>query len=168
MPYTTTPPGMTVIREVAILSVDVVNHAATAMGRVENNAAGILNPQNHYLLDTSYYVGATQVQPQVGEQWQIQKINGQWRLHSRIPFNDPNATVFPTQGQHIVGSGNGPVELQGSVINANAPLAVSAYTTTNLPDASSYAAGTHVFDTTLSKPVWSNGTAWVDATGTPI
>lgn len=27
--------------------------------------------------------------------------------------------------------------------------------------------GTEFFDTTLGKPVWSDGTAWVDSTGTP-
>ena len=29
------------------------------------------------------------------------------------------------------------------------------------------AIGTQYFDTTINKPIWYNGSAWVDATGTP-
>lgn len=29
-------------------------------------------------------------------------------------------------------------------------------------------AGARVFDLGLGKPIWSNGTVWVDATGTPV
>lgn len=168
MPYTANPPGTTLTREVAILSVDAVNNSATGMGRVENNAVGIANPLNQYFIDTSYYVGATQVTPTVGDQWYIQKIQGHWRLHSRISFNDPNQTIVPTQGQHIVGSGQGPVELSAGpndTINASSPLAIASYTTLTLPSASSVPAGTHVYDTTRGLPVWSNGTYWHDAVG---
>jgi hypothetical protein len=40
------------------------------------------------------------------------------------------------------------------------------YTTALRPAASSVAAGTMVYDSTLGKPVWSTGAAWNDATGT--
>lgn len=38
--------------------------------------------------------------------------------------------------------------------------------TTNRPVLSANNPGAMYFDTTLGKPVWWNGTAWVDATGT--
>ena len=41
-------------------------------------------------------------------------------------------------------------------------------TTAGRPSASATGAGTTLFDTTLGRPVWSNGTAWVDATGTIV
>lgn len=161
MGYTQNAPTARITRQVAITMVDVVGHGAQGTG-----------DQATYYIDTSYYVGSVQVTPALGEQWVIQQINGQWRLDHRIPFNDPNqAAVTPTQGQHVVGSGQGPVELnagQSSTVNANSPLSVASYTTATLPDPASVPAGTHVYDTDLGKPVWSNGTAWTDATGTVI
>lgn len=157
--YTRTAPHSQTTRQVTIQSVDVANHSAgtaTAWGNV-------------VYVDTSYYVGATQVTPTVGEQWQIQKLNGDWRLMHRLPFNDPNQTgVVPTQGQHVVGSGQGPVELQGSTVNVAGPLVIQSYTTAALPDADSLPAGAHVYNTTLGKPVWTNGSVWIDSAGTPI
>jgi hypothetical protein len=45
-------------------------------------------------------------------------------------------------------------------------LQLSSYATASRPAASNSGAGACIFDTTLGKPIWSNGTAWVDATGT--
>jgi hypothetical protein len=157
--YTRTPPGNLTTRQVAITSVDVVNHGAMGSSGTSINIP----------IDTSYYVGATQVTPTIGDQWTIQKLNGDWRLVHRLPFNDPNqASVTPTQGQHVVGSGQGPVELQGSVVNVNAPLAIQPVPTTGRPVASSVAPGTQVYDTNLSLPIWSNGTVWHDAVGNVV
>jgi hypothetical protein len=56
--------------------------------------------------------------------------------------------------------------------NANLPFVIDAtvkakaYTTANLPAAAT--AGAQAYNATLGKPVWSNGTAWTDATGTAI
>ena len=36
------------------------------------------------------------------------------------------------------------------------------------PSAATAKAGAMIFDSTLGKPLWSNGSAWVDATGTPV
>lgn len=155
--YTRNSPTSRPTRAVAIQSIDVINQGATA-----------INSNGTYYVDLSYYVGAVGVTPTIGDQWMIQQINGQWRLDHRLPFNDPNLNITPTQGQHIVGSGQGPVELSGTRVNVLAPLTVQSYTTTTLPDAASVPAGTHVYDSTLGKPVWSNGTAWTDASGTPI
>ena len=38
----------------------------------------------------------------------------------------------------------------------------------DLPNGEYYYTGCRYFDTTLSKPIWWNGTDWVDATGTPV
>lgn len=46
-----------------------------------------------------------------------------------------------------------------------AGVAFAVYTTALRPAATSVAAGTPIFDLTLKKPLWSTGTAWVDATG---
>lgn len=157
--YTRSAPGTQITRQVAITSVDVVNHAAV----------GLTRTLNYINIDTSYYVGAVQVTPTVGDQWVITKIDGQWRLDHRIPFNDPNQTsTIPTQGQHIVGSGQGPVELQGTTINVNAPMATQAVPTTGRPSPTSVAAGTQIYDATLGKPIWSNGSAWHDASGASV
>jgi len=156
MAYTNTPPTSQVTRQVAITSVDAVNQGAH----------GVSNVGTLLYVDTSYYVGAVSVTPSVGDQWVVKLINGQWRLDHRIPFNDPNqAAVIPTQGQHIVGSGQGPIELQGTQINVAGPLSVASYSSSALPPASTVPAGTHVYDTTLGKPVWSNGTNWTDSGG---
>lgn len=161
MGYTTNAPTARVTRQVAITSVDVVGHGATGTG-----------DHGDYYVDTSYYVGAAQVTPALGEQWVIQNINGQWRLDHRIPFNDPNqAAVVPTSGQHVIGSGQGPVEVNAgpnSTVNVNSPLSVVAYTTANRPAANSVPPGTHIWDSTLGKPIWSNGADWTDATGTAV
>lgn len=41
-------------------------------------------------------------------------------------------------------------------------------TTTNRPTAASVGAGAMAFDTTLNKPIWSTGSAWVDASGATV
>lgn len=43
---------------------------------------------------------------------------------------------------------------------------VVAYTTELRPTVS--VVGTQIFDTTIGKPIWWNGTAWVDAAGTTV
>lgn len=45
---------------------------------------------------------------------------------------------------------------------------VGAVATGSRPAASTAGAGAHMFDSTLGKPIWSNGTNWVDATGTVV
>jgi hypothetical protein len=155
--YTRTPPNQLKIQHVWIDSVDVVNHSAHGHSLT---ATGIY-------INTGYYVGAVQVTPNVGDQWVIQKIAGEYRLLHRIPFNDPNqAAVIPTQGQHVVGSGQGPIELQATQINAGAPFVIKTTTTALRP--TDIPAGTQVYDTTLSKPVFFDGTTWRDAMGNVV
>ena len=146
------------VAPVAITSVDVVNQQAGGLTRHETTV----------MINTAYYVGGVQVTPSIGDQWYVQQIRGVWRLYQKIPFNDPNQSTIPTQGQVQVGSGKGPVELQGTQINANAPLRLSTVTTSGRPSASSVDPGTMMYDLTLSKPIFSDGTTWRDAGGSSV
>lgn len=47
-------------------------------------------------------------------------------------------------------------------------LPPSRGTTAERPAANTAGAGFYYYDTTLGKPIWSNGTAWTDAAGTPV
>ena len=56
----------------------------------------------------------------------------------------------------------------GGVSALSLPLQVVRSTTTVGRPSAPAAIGTMMFDTTLGKPVWWNGTNWVDATGTVV
>ena len=49
-----------------------------------------------------------------------------------------------------------------------APIRHPRYATAGRPSASSSGAGAEIYDTTLNKPVWSDGTNWRDASGTIV
>ena len=51
-------------------------------------------------------------------------------------------------------------------VSAQWPTARRAVTTALRPNAARVPAGTMIYDTTLHRPVWSDGTTWRDATGT--
>lgn len=53
-------------------------------------------------------------------------------------------------------------------IRAGTAIVTKANTTAGRVAASSAGAGAHYYDTTLNKPVWSDGTNWRDATGTIV
>jgi len=48
------------------------------------------------------------------------------------------------------------------------PVRLPQYATGSRPSASDVGAGACIYDTTLSKPIWSNGTNWKDAAGTTV
>lgn len=53
------------------------------------------------------------------------------------------------------------------LVNAtDAQFVIPSYVTASRP--ASPTTGSHVFDTTLGKPIWYDGTNWVDATGTTV
>jgi hypothetical protein len=74
---------------------------------------------------------------------------------------------------HFRPEGNGAWDL-GSAANMwrnaffSSYVRVGAVATASRPSATTAGAGAHMFDTTLGKPIWSNGTAWVDATGAVV
>ena len=53
-------------------------------------------------------------------------------------------------------------------VRAGTGVQTGAFTTAGRPAASTAGAGVHIFDTTLNKPTWSDGTNWRDATGTIV
>jgi hypothetical protein len=93
---------------VAIVSIDTTARKATGLSRVRTEID----------IFTDYAVGGIYVTPAIGDQWQIVRIDGQWRLDHKLPFNDSVVTdIAPVAGQHVVGSGTGPLELSGTVVN---------------------------------------------------
>lgn len=58
--------------------------------------------------------------------------------------------------------------LSNTIIMVNGEIRMGAFTTAGRPVATTYGAGTMVYDSTLSKPVFSDGTVWRDATGTAV
>lgn len=64
------------------------------------------------------------------------------------------------------------IEVSGSGVPSN-PYVIEAtvevtYTTATRPAPGSVSPGQMIFDTTLGKPLWSKGSAWVDATGATV
>lgn len=100
------------IQPVAITSVNTQTRKAMVLTRVKTDIE----------VDCSYSTGETLVTPAVGEQWYIERFDNVWRLYGKIPFNDPTLLIEPEEGQVSVGSGTGPLELNGSEIRVNNTL----------------------------------------------
>lgn len=119
-------------------------------------------------VNCAYAVGDTIITPAVGEQWYIERFDMEWRLAGRIPYNDATLNIEPVPGQVSAGSANGPYELNGTVINARAPLVLASYTTTTRPEPGTAGVGAVIYDVTLGMPVFSDGVVWRDALGTTV
>jgi len=149
---------------VAIVAVDPIN----------NKAYGMTRQKTQVTIDTRYLVGAVHITPTVGEQWYVKRRGMLWALDDKLPYNTDvllNVADNPVQGQVQVGASggsSGPLQLNGSVINANAPLSVQAVATTERPDPASIPVGSHIYDTTLGQPIWTNGTKWTDSLGNEV
>lgn len=92
----------------AIIGVDLQTRTATAMLRSKYTVN----------VNTSYAVGESFITPAIGEQWYIERFDMEWRLVSRIPYNDPTLNIEPELGQVSVGA-SGPLELNGTEIRSN-------------------------------------------------
>lgn len=138
---------------------------------VTNKATGLTRQGTTITIDLRYGVGAVHVVPAPNEQWYCKRLNQNWVLDRKLPQNTDvlaNIVDNPAVGLTQIGSSGatpGPLLLLGSQVNVSAPLGVMTVATTARPDAATVGAGGHIFDTTLGKPIWSNGTAWVDSTG---
>ena len=144
---------------VAITSIDTVNMRATGSNR--QGSVGID-------IDLRYHVGAVHVMPLLYEQWVVARQGMSWVLVSKLPHNTTDLLTDPVPGQVQIGSTGseqGPLHLNGSQIAVNAPLSVQTTTATTRPDPALYPPGTHIYDTDLGRPIWSNGSDWHDATG---
>jgi hypothetical protein len=158
--YSRVQPTANRIQPVGIVAVDPASNTATAMTLQRSQLS----------VDLRWHVGSVQVTPSVGEQWLIRylvtPIGSYWVLDSKIPFGTAETLTPVTEGQQQIGNGRGPIQLLGTQINVNGPLGVQAVTTAERPTGAP--AGTHLFDTTLNKPIWSTGTGWVDGSGTAV
>ena len=159
-------------------------------------ATGITPTREYVQIDISHFVGAVEVTPAVGEQWMIIRDRSIWKLDQQLPHNIPSTLEPRYEGQTRMGSAAGPTDIDGTQININAPLRLGqtlyrdtagileksldsggtwaptsgpkAYPTSGRPQANSIAQGDNIFDTTLNKPIWSDGTNWRDAAGTIV
>lgn len=75
----------------------------------------------------------------------------------------PTLTKADTAGFAITLSGNGKLATPWVLSVTN-----RAYTTGTRPTAASAGDGAMIYDTTLNKPIWSDGSVWRDATGTAV
>lgn len=146
---------------------DVQVVAITSVDPLAGTAAGLTRVGTTLTIDVNQHVGAVELTPAKGEQWFVERWQGTWRLAWRVPFNDPKLLTETVEGQVRIGS-VGPLELNGSHITARAPLAIAATTTAGRPPAAAAGAGAQMYDTTLNKPIWSDGTNWRDAAGTVV
>lgn len=85
-----------------------------------------------------------------------------------LPEVYPSTPTMQLPGWRTVIIGDNGVE--GSVISVatSDTIRTGRDTTGNRPAASGVGAGAMFYDTTLSKPIWSNGSVWKDATGTTV
>lgn len=145
---------------VAIISVDTASLPPVAVG--------IMRTRQYVTIDISHYVGAVQVTPAVGEQWMIIRDRGIWKLDQQLPFNVPSTLETTVPGQVKLG-GSGPLTLSGTEIQVNAPLKLqNSYPSDSRPLASQMGQGYQIYDTTLHKPLWSDGSNWRDAAGSVV
>jgi hypothetical protein len=75
-----------------------------------------------------------------------------------------NGWVFYAQG---FGQSHGQAA-EVARISIEGSMRVASYTTGTRPTASSQGVGAMLYDSTLGKPIWSNGTVWKDAAGTTV
>lgn len=146
------------VQPVAIASVDTVGRTAVGWTRRGSQIT----------IDLRYHAGGLQVIPAKGEQWFVTRNSGTaYRLSSKIPHNAPELLNEAKEGQVQVGS-SGPLELNGSQINTNAPICLPAYASTERPDPATLPAGAMIWGLTENRPLFCTGTSWVDATGTVV
>lgn len=73
--------------------------------------------------------------------------------------------VFGTDNTHDIGAA---ATQRPRYVRIGTAVQTGAFATGSRPTAATAGAGAMVFDTTLNKPIWSTGAAWVDATGTTV
>jgi hypothetical protein len=142
---------------VAIVSVDMINLKATGQTRYQTGCE----------IDLRLMTGAVHAIPSVGDQWIIQQFAQSWMLVSQLPVMGTELSTLadnPVPGTVQIGStnpnGQGPLHLNGSLVNLSSPLSLGNYTTATRPDAAVAGAGAIIFDTNVGALMVSNGTSW--------
>ena len=79
-----------------------------------------------------------------------------------------NITSYVSATEVLVKNRNTFKVLKNGVLKGIGEIFPQSYTTATRPTASSQGVGAMIFDTNLNKPIWSDGSAWKDATGTAV
>lgn len=85
----------------------------------------------------------------------------------RVALRADGAVRF-SNGQDAYDTGIERFGFQVAGTQANNSWRTGVFTTATRPSASTVGAGSQIYDTTLGKPIWSDGTWWRDATGTNV
>lgn len=78
-----------------------------------------------------------------------------------LAFNDSASIDFTVVG---AGTPSDPLIVSASLIRQKFPI----YATTGRPSATTWGEGSYYYDTTIDKPLWSNGSVWKDAAGATV
>jgi hypothetical protein len=98
---------------------EVERVAITDVDPATRTAHGLTRVRTRIKVNCAYATGDTITVPAVGEQWYVERVDMEWRLRGRIPFNDATLSIEPEEGQVSVGSASGPLELNGTEVRAN-------------------------------------------------
>lgn len=95
-------------------AVDVAPQAAAVVDIDLDNAVAIMVTRGNTQLrvQLNWMIGNTLIYPEIGEQWFIERIGIDWRLKSRLPFQDEKLTVAAVAGSTHIGS-TGPTHIYG-------------------------------------------------------
>lgn len=85
-----------------------------------------------------------------------------------IIFPGGNIYLGSDLGAFLTWGGNGVVATSGGGPGKGSFRAGDGWSTANRPTAANAGAGAQGYDTTLGKPIWSDGTAWRDAMGNVV
>jgi hypothetical protein len=144
----------------------------TSVDPTTNTAVGQTRQGQSLTINTQYLVGAVHYTPGVNEQWYVKQVGTvTWALDRKLPKNTNdllNVADNPVPGQVQIGSSgivSGPLNLQGSVVNAMAPLGLVSASAGALPDPVAAGAGALIWNSTTSQVMFSDGTGWYSVGG---
>lgn len=118
-------------------------HIGNADTKIERLAAGVLQ--------TAQFRGTDDIRARAGAASQvvIGSVGGSPGVYFGTAFTD---SIF----------------VSNATLNSSGPIRPKQYATGSRPTATSAGAGAVAYDTTLSKPIWSDGTVWRDSAGTAV
>lgn len=88
--------------------------------------------------------------------------------NDKFNVNGTSGRIELVNGSDLICYSDNYVTATARIFGATGAIKVGAAGTGSRPSAAAVGAGGMFYDTTLGKPIWSNGTAWRDATGTAV
>jgi hypothetical protein len=150
-------------------TVSTWSHVTLAAGaRFPSNTTGALSMSDDY--------STRSVASSDGGPWRIGRAaTGDTALATRITGDSVDRYSFRQDGRMQWSSGAAAIDVTlertaaGTVgVGAGHAIRTGRAVTASRPSASTVGSGAMFYDTTLSKPIWSDGTTWKDATGTAV